>query len=136
MANSYISIDESIKKLFQLVDEHPEYFLSKKKNLAEAKDVQTFFKKVEQYKSEGDLPLKILFNSIDIIYKSIKSKYKDYFLPGRIEELLAQLKDYSETNNKVEFQKLRQRIKLLLINIETQIKTSIPDYKLKFTENV
>ena len=136
MNNSYISIDESISKLLEIAGEHPEYFVTKanKGRLSVEQGVKEFYKKRAEYESSESLPLKVQFNTYDIIYKTIEAKYKDYFMPGRIEELLNDLKQLAEKNNEKEFNKLKQRVKLMIINIEAQIVSAIPDYRPKFFE--
>lgn len=121
---------ESVKKLLTLVEQHPEYFI-KRKSKSIDDGVKEFFKKREEYSQDNKSSRVIEYNTLEIIYKSIKDKYSEYFIPGRIEELLLELKNYNQTGQKEKFNNLRNRIKILLLNIETQILTYIPDYKPK-----
>jgi hypothetical protein len=125
------TMKESVNKLFELVDTHPEYFLKNLNTNSVDEGVKTFFKKREEYASNNKSSLLIEYNSIDMIYKMIKNNYSKYFIPGRIEELLSELKQLSKTDNEEEFHNLKNRIKILLLNIETQIATYVPNYKPK-----
>ncbi|HOK40111.1 MAG TPA: hypothetical protein PLD27_03635 [bacterium] len=130
MRNGEIPFDESLKKLLQLAEKFPQYFIKQEK-IIEA-GVKKYFEKTEKIKKEEEFPLKVQYNSLEIIYFFLKSKYTNKFLPGRIEELLEELKKLSETEKKEEFRKLKERIILLLKNIEAQILTMDKNYKPKF----